>query len=101
MVGLIIEAMAAKSVGTVTEAYYDKALTYKYMRDEESAQMLDIILSNRLFDLAYSYNWGSLYSSLQNLILTGKDTVSSTWDKKLSAAEKAMQKTIDAYKENE
>lgn len=101
MAGLIIEAMAAKSVGTVTEAYYDKALTYKYMRDEESAQMLDIILSNRLFDLAYSYNWGSLYSSLQNLILTGKDTVSSTWDKKLSAAEKAMQKTIDAYKENE
>ena len=101
MAGIIIEAMAAKSVSTVTEAYYDKALTYKYMRDEESAQMLDIILSNRLFDLAYSYNWGSLYAQIQSLILTGKDTVASTWDKRLSAAEKALQKTIDAYKENE
>ena len=101
MAGIIIEAMAAKSVSTVTEAYYDKALTYKYMRDEESAQMLDIILSNRLFDLAYSYNWGNLYSQLQALILNGKDTVASTWDKRLSAAEKALQKTIDAYKENE
>ncbi len=101
MAGIIIEAMAAKSVSTVTEAYYDKALTYKYMRDEESAQMLDIILSNRLFDLAYSYNWGSLYAQMQSLILNGKDTVASTWDKRLSAAEKALQKTIDAYKENE
>ncbi|MBR5871664.1 MAG: hypothetical protein IKZ09_11580 [Clostridia bacterium] len=101
MAGIIIEAMAAKSVSTVTEAYYDKALTYKYMRDEESAEMMDIILSNRLFDLAYSYNWGSLYSTMQGLVLNGKDTVVSSWDKKLSAAEKAMQKTIDAYRENE
>jgi len=101
MAGIIIEAMAAKSVSTTTEAYYDKALTYKYMRDEESAQMLDIILANRLYDLAYSYNWGSLYGQIQALIINGKDTVASTWDKRLTAAEKAMQKTIDAYKENE
>ena len=101
MAGIIIEAMAAKSVGTVTEAYYDKVLTYKYMRDEESAKMLDIILSNRLFDLAYSYNWGNMYSSIQSLIISGKNTVASTWDKRLSGAEKAMQKTIDAYMENE
>ena len=101
MAGIIVEAMAAKSVGTVTEAYYDKALTYKYMRDEESAKMLDIILSNRLFDLAYSYNWGNMFSTIQGLIVSGKDTVASTWDKRLSGTEKAMQKTIDAYMENE
>ncbi len=101
MAGLIIEAMAAKSVGTVTEAYYDKALTYKYMRDEESAKMLDIILSSRVYDLAYIYDWGSIYSQIHSLIANGKDTVASTWDKRLSAAEKALTKTVDAYKENE
>ena len=101
MAGLIIEAMAAKSVGTVTEAYYDKALTYKYMRDEESAKMLDMILASRIYDLTYIYDWGSLYSQLKNLIVAGKDTVASTWDKRMSAAEKALTKTVDAYKENE
>jgi hypothetical protein len=93
--------MAAKSVGTVTEAYYDKALTYKYMRDEESAKMLDMILASRIYDLAYIYDWGSLYTQLKSLINTGKDTVASTWDKKMAAAEKALTKTVDAYKENE
>ena len=101
MAGLIIEAMAAKSVGTVTEAYYDKALTYKYMRDEESAKMLDIILASRVYDLTYIYDWGSLYSQLKSLIVNGKDTVASTCDKRMSAAEKALTKTVDAYKENE
>jgi hypothetical protein len=101
MAGLIIEAMAAKSVGTVTEAYYDKALTYKYMRDEESAKMLDMILASRIYDLTYIYDWGSLYSQLKSLIVAGKDTVASTWDKRMSAAEKALTKTVDAYKENE
>ncbi|MBQ7298292.1 MAG: hypothetical protein IJW77_00440 [Clostridia bacterium] len=101
MAGLIIEAMAAKSVGTVTEAYYDKALTYKYMRDEESAKMLDIILASRIYDLAYIYDWGSLFSQMFSLIVSGKDTVASTWDKRLSAAGKALTKTVDAYKENE
>jgi hypothetical protein len=101
MAGLIIEAMAAKSVGTVTEAYYDKALTYKYMRDEESAKMLDMILASRIYDLAYIYDWGSLYTQLKSLINTGKDTVASTWDKKMAAVEKALTKTVDAYKENE
>ena len=99
--GIIVEAMAAKSVSTVTEAYYDKAITYKYMRDEESAEMLDIILQNRIYDLAYSYDWGGLYGSIRSLIIKGNDTVSSTWQKRMSSAEKSLQRTIDAYKENE
>ena len=101
MAGIIIEAMAAKSVYTVTEAYYDKALTYKYMRDEESAEMLDMILASRVYDLAYIYDWGSIHSQIHNLIYTGKDTVASTWQKRESSALKALDKTVTAYKENE
>ncbi|MDD4495943.1 MAG: hypothetical protein PHV32_16660, partial [Eubacteriales bacterium] len=41
--GAVIEAFAAKSRYTLTVAYYDVALTYKYMRDEESVEMLDIV----------------------------------------------------------
>ena len=43
----------------------------------------------------------NLYSQMKTLIVSGKDTVASTWDKRMSAADKALQKTVDAYKENE
>ncbi|MGM9624897.1 MAG: hypothetical protein ACI3XM_04225 [Eubacteriales bacterium] len=99
--GIILEAMAAKSVSTVTEAYYDKALTFKYMRDEESVKMLEMILANRVYDLAYIYGWGNLAETIFSMINNGKNTVASSWEKKVASAEKAMQKTIDAYKENE
>lgn len=101
MAGIIVEAMAAKSKYTVTEAYYNKALTYKYMRDEDSVEMLDIILSSRVYDLAYIYDWGSIFTGIMTLVKSGKTDVASTWDKKMKSADKAMQKTIDAYKENE
>jgi len=41
--GLVVEALAAESMYTLTPAYYDIALERKYMRDEESREMLDII----------------------------------------------------------
>ncbi len=101
MAGIIIEAMAAKSVYTVTEAYYDKALTYKYMRDEESVEMLDLILDSRVYDMSYIYDWGSIATTMFGQITNGKENVASTWDKRTKQAQKALEKTIAAYKENE
>lgn len=56
MVGALSEAMAAESKKTVMPAYYEKALQGKYTRDERSAQMLDIIMDGRTFDLSILYN---------------------------------------------
>ena len=39
----MLEAMAAKSKYTLQKAYYDICLEGKFMRDEESSAMLDII----------------------------------------------------------
>lgn len=99
MSGLIIEAMAAKSKYTLTPAYYDVALTYKYMRDTDSAEMLDIILDSRRFDLGYVYNWGSLYSNIVSIIFAGKDTFASTWEKGANSFDVAMEKTLEKYEE--
>ena len=95
MAGTVIEAMAAKSVDTLTEAYYDKALTYKYMRDEDSVEMLQIILKSRTYDLAYIYGWGNISDNMCTLIAGGKTNVASTWEKKVAGAEKAIAKTVD------
>ncbi len=98
--GAVVEAFAAKSRSTLTVAYYDVALTYKYMRDEESVEMLDIVLATRCYDLGYMYDWGGMCSSIYNLIISGKPDLASTYDKKLPAFEKALDKTITAYMEN-
>lgn len=100
MAGAIVEAMAAKSMYTLTPAYYDVALTYKYMRDNESAEMLDIILDSRCFDLGLIYNWGSLTSSIHSIVTNGKtDNFASTWEKCVDKFNTALTKTMTAYEE--
>ena len=99
MSGAIVEAMAAKSKYTLTPAYYDVALTYKYMRDTDSAEMLDIILESRRFDLGYVYNWGSMYSNIVSIITSGKDTFASTWERGQKSFNTAMEKTLQKYEE--
>ena len=100
MAGAIVEAMAAKSMYTLTPAYYDVALTYKYMRDNESAEMLDIILESRCFDLGLIYNWGSLASGIHSIITNGKaENFASTWEKSSTKFDTALEKTMTAYEE--
>ena len=54
--GTITEALAAESYKQVIPAFYEKALYGKYTRDEESREMLDIILKNASYDFAYIYS---------------------------------------------
>ena len=53
-IGAIIEVMSCESLNYVIPAYYEVSLKTKHARDEESAEMLDIIFSNRVIDLGDS-----------------------------------------------
>lgn len=98
--GAIVEAMAAKSMYTVTPAYYDVALTYKYMRDSDSAEMLDIILSSRIYDLGGIFNVGSARTQVGTLINGGKgDNLASTWKKFDKASGKMLEKIVKSFLE--
>jgi len=48
--GIILEALACSSYNNVIPEYYEKCLTTKYVRDDESAQVIDLILKNRVTD---------------------------------------------------
>ena len=50
-IGAIMEALSCESFYSVIPVYYDVSLKTKLARDEESAEMLDIIFGNRVFDL--------------------------------------------------
>ena len=95
-VGSVLEALAYHSKDTTVEAYYEANLQGKVSRDEESAQMLDIIFSTITYDLIESYRWGSMFNVVCNGIADPSTFVSA-----YTAAEKvtvkAMEKTYSFY----
>lgn len=93
--GIILEAMAAKSKYTLQKAYYDVCLEGKFMRDEESSAMLDIILDTRNYDIGYIYAWGNLFTQFRTCLTTGKTDFASKYAKAEKSAISQMDKTID------
>jgi len=79
--GMIIEALAYYSEQIVTPVYYDQVLNYKYMRDEESIAMLDIILSSRVFDLGWFYKVGNYFAEVLYMIYEYTDNFTSRYEK--------------------
>lgn len=52
MAGAVLEALSSYSYQYVIPVYYDTYLKHKNTRDAESAEMLDILFENRVFDLS-------------------------------------------------
>lgn len=58
--GIIVEALAAESYKQLQPAYYEVALKAKYLRDEDSVAMLDLVTSCRTISFSYCYdNWNA------------------------------------------
>lgn len=93
--GSILEAMAEISKYTLTPAYYDVTLKGKYIRDEESAAMLDIILSQRSYDLGNIFDWGGMFSEIMNFHLGADIGLATLYEKQ----EKSVRVAIDKYLE--
>lgn len=77
-IGIILEALSAESLYTLTPAYYDVSLKTKFTRDDESSEMLDIIFKNRIIDMGATYNFGRLF----DMILSGSANFSSEYEKR-------------------
>ncbi len=93
--GFVLEALAAESYKTVTPAYYTQTLKGKYQRDEESYEMLDIAVRNRIWDFAYICGFGSIFMSFTNQIRNGSGTFTSF----VRRAERTFQSDLDEYVE--
>lgn len=79
--GVILEALAAESLDKVTPAYYEKTLIGKYFRDDESIQMLDIILSTRVYDLGWYYQIGKYNDEILYLVYESDTDFTSRYTK--------------------
>ncbi len=98
--GVILEALNAETYKTVVPAYYEIALKVKYARDNESIEMLDMIMANRVFDFGYVYdNWNGASFWLQDLVKSGKTDFESYYAKNEKKIMKYYQKVFDKFDE--
>jgi hypothetical protein len=95
----IIEALAYGGYKYITPAYYDIALKSKYARDEESSEMLDIILAGRSADLGYIDGYGGVMDAIRNNINGRKREFASAIDKAEGKILNDIGKAITKYEE--
>ncbi len=101
-VGTITEALNAEGWKMVSPAYYDNALKYKGARDEQSIEMLDILLDGRIFDFGYVYGGFETPASwLRRVINGGSADIASYVKRNEKVWNKTMDKVYKAFDEYE
>lgn len=76
--GAILEYMSYYSTDTILKAYYDITLQRKVSRDNDSAEMLDLIFSSVTTDIALAMEFGGIRPQLVSMINSGDNTIASS-----------------------
>ena len=95
--GMILEDLSAESSYTLRPAYYNLNLQGKFMRDDDSREMLDIILANTAYDIGYIYDFGGFSMTIVYFGKDKKTTHASQFEKSEAKMLKDIEKTITAY----
>ncbi len=99
MSGIITEALAAESYRTVIPQYYDVVLKVKNSRDEDSAEMIDIIRDTLSFDLGYlcSSTLNGAGHFFVNLVRINSSDIASKCASSERSINKLLKKMLEAY----
>ncbi|MBQ8400982.1 MAG: hypothetical protein IJX14_03540, partial [Clostridia bacterium] len=97
--GIITEAMCAESYRSVVPTYYDVVLKTKNARDEESAEMIDLIRDTLTFDFGYlcSSSLNGLGHIFVGMVRDGNTDLASKYAAAESAAQTKLQEMLAAY----
>ena len=98
---VIKEALAVESLNLVYPAYYDNALKNRYIRDEESLRMLDLIMNTTVLDLGQDPFWDIIRTPWLDTLQSGKPNFASKVEKNLKKSQKALDELmamVDAIK---
>ncbi len=98
--GMLFEALAAGAYDTITPSIYEVITKTKNVRDEESSDMVNLIIRNRVYDPFY-INLLSGYNVMQTMLSGKKEEIASQLQKNLKGAEKALSKIVEAYQDVE
>ncbi len=100
-VGMILEALAAESHYTLIPEYIETSLKTKNSRDAESADMLDIILNNRVFDPMNVYSFANFGDAIMDAADANNKDIASLIKSKEKIVSKSIERLLDAMSEAE
>lgn len=89
----IMEALFEESSYALKSAYIDKAVKYQSTRDDDSVDMLDIIINSTVYDIGVVYDFGGTYTELNNI---ARDRSIGQMTSKLQKIEAKTYQDIDA-----
>jgi len=102
MLGVIVESLCAESYKQVVPVYYDVALKVKGTRDEESVEMLDKLISSRVFDFGFIYdNWKGAGFIIQGILGAEDHNFASYWASKESSVMAHYDSMIEYFENHE
>ena len=98
---LVLAAMGEASTDTLNYSYYEVLLKLR-KANEKSAEMLDIIFENRVYDLGvvFGNTWGNLNQLLgvgNGISANGDNNFESYFGQYEESIKTAIQKTVDAF----
>lgn len=97
MVGMVLEALAAESHYTLIPEYIETSLKTKNSRDAESADMLDIILGNRVFDPMNVYSFANFGDAIMDAADANNKDMASLIKSKEKLVNKSIEKVLKAF----
>ena len=107
MCAAVLEAMAYYSNRLLRPAYYDTALSERYMQDPESKEILDLIFDTVYFD--FSSTCANMLpvitrDSLRTLLTDTSNTIASstkTWEKLIKNSIRSINRKLQTVAENQ
>ena len=99
MMGAVLECLASESYKTVADAYYNTALSYRYLNNPESKVMLDLIYDSVSFEIAQIYTdcIGSFLNDMRAIVSSKNNTTVSKFKQIRRSMEKAVKDVNKSY----
>lgn len=95
--GFMLEALSQASTETTKKAYLETVCRYKFVIDEESAEMLDIALSNVYYDPAVIFNISGIGNIWPEVINGNTNTLASKYASVKEQAEADIKKLSEDF----
>ena len=96
--GIILEALSAESRLSTLEVYFDTMLVNQVMnRDEESAEMLEIIFANRVYEVGRHFWSPNMVTPVQHAFRDFNRDIVSVIERHEAAANAAIETTVNAF----
>ncbi len=97
-VGICVEALSAESYKKVIPTLYEIALKTRYLRDNESKKVLDLVLDSRIYDFGILYgDWKGFEFSLSHLMADANSNFESYYDKRYTSARLHYRSIVKAF----